>query len=113
MTFLTTTSSIKCPLIAALLVITATPCAFGWEETCTQFKNIYADGTELCEKMWADSFEVVDDDTQEPAYTMWFFNQESNPNDAVTRQLFGGSEEENAVPDQCHLQYFHKDTPAS
>lgn len=76
-----------------------------WEETCTQFKNIYADGTELCETMWADSFQVVDDD--QPGYTMWFFDQANNPNDAVTHQLFG----ENTVPDQCHLQYFHKEAP--
>ena len=76
-----------------------------WEDTCTQFKNIYADGTELCEKMWNDSFKVVDD--TEPGYTMWFFDHENNPNDDVTRQLFGDDQ----VPDQCHLQYFHKAAP--
>lgn len=89
-----------------LALFIALPAMSGaWEATCTQFKNIYADGTELCEKMWADSFEVVDDETQ--AYTMWFFNQETNPNDAITHALFG----EGTVPDQCHLQYFHKDAP--
>ena len=75
------------------------------EESCTQFKNIYQDGTELCEKMWADSFEVVDD--SQPGYTMWFFDMDNNPNDAITHQLFG----EDTVPDQCHLQYFHKEAP--
>lgn len=81
------------------------PVIAAWEETCTQFKNIYQDGTELCEKMWADSFEVVDD--SQPGYTMWFFDQDNNPNDATTRDLFG----ENQVLDQCHLKYFHKDAP--
>ncbi|KAL3922030.1 MAG: hypothetical protein SGILL_002426 [Bacillariaceae sp.] len=79
-----------------------------YEDTCTQFKDIYADGTELCEKMWADSFEVVDDDDK--AYTMWFFDQENNPNDVVTNNLFV-TDDSGAVPEQCHLQYFHKDTP--
>lgn len=76
------------------------------DPACTQFKNIYTDGTELCEKMWADAFEVVDDEDQ--GYTMWFFDQENNPNDAVTHRLFG----EGSVPDQCHLQYFHKEAPS-
>jgi folate receptor len=75
-----------------------------YEATCTQFKDIYSSGTDLCEKMWDDSFEVVDDDM---GYSMWFFDQDNNPNDEVTRTLFGAD----TVPDQCHLQYFHKDTP--
>lgn len=76
------------------------------EETCQPFKEIYQDGTELCEKMWDDAFLVVDDETQ-PAYTMWFFNQEQNPNDDITHAIFG----DDTVPDQCHLQYFHKEAP--
>mmetsp|Transcript_6118 Transcript_6118/g.13349 ORF Transcript_6118/g.13349 Transcript_6118/m.13349 type:complete len:279 (+) Transcript_6118:105-941(+) len=91
----------KLALFAALLPAMSA----AWEDTCTQFKNIYADGTELCEKMWADSFEVVDDDAN--GYTMWFFDQSNNPNDAVTHALFGSG----TVPDQCHLRYFHKDVP--
>jgi folate receptor len=87
------------PLAAVVVVVQAQ------EPGCTQFKEIYTDGTDLCNTMWADSFEVVDDDS--PAYTMWFFDQENNPNDDVTRELFG----DNTVPDQCHLQYFHKDAP--
>lgn len=80
--------------------------AFAYEETCTQFKDIYADGTALCEKMFHDSFKVVDD--SEPGYTMWFFDTDENPNDAVTTALFGADSQ----PDSCFLQYFHKDAPS-
>jgi folate receptor len=97
--------SVSSAAVVHAIVSSASPVA-AWEDTCTLFKNIYADGTELCEKMWADSFEVVDDDAR--AYTMWFFDQENNPNDVVTQNLFITS---NSVPEQCHLQYFHKDTP--
>jgi len=90
---------------AALLWCSTTPAA-GWEDTCTQFKDIYADGTELCEKMWDDSFAVVDDDGG-PSYTMWFFDADLNPNDDVTGALFAGADS----PDQCHLQYYHKEVP--
>lgn len=90
--------------VLALVLLAATADA-QQDPSCTQFKNIYTDGTELCEKMWADAFEVVDDDDQ--GYTMWFFDQGNNPNDAVTHQLFG----DNTVPDQCHLNYFHKEAP--
>jgi len=78
-----------------------------WEDTCSQFKDIYTDGTDLCERMWDDSFEVVDD--LEPGYTMWFFDHDVNPNDAVTRSIFGVDSQ----PEECHLQYFHKDVPSS
>jgi len=101
---LTTTS--KSALAAALLSASSPKAVTAWEESCTQFKDIYADGTELCEKMWNDSFEVVDDASR--AYTMWFFNENDNPNNFVTEQLFGGSEK----PDQCHLQWYHKDAPS-
>jgi len=87
------------------LLLSSVPITSAWEETCSQFKDIYKDGTELCENMWADSFEVVDDN--EPGYTMWFFDQENNPNDAVTRTLFG----EDTVPDTCNLKYYHKEEP--
>ena len=97
----------KAALAAALLSASSPSAVTAWEESCTQFKDIYADGTELCEKMWADSFEVVDDSSR--AYTMWFFNENDNPNDFVTQQLFGGAEK---VPDQCHLQYYHKGAPS-
>jgi folate receptor len=98
----------KFSIIAVGALSAMSPVALmAYEESCTQFKNIYADGTELCEKMWDDSFMVVDDD--EPGYTMWFFNHEINPNDDVTAELFGAD----AQPDKCHLQYFHKDVPSA
>mmetsp|Transcript_27758 Transcript_27758/g.52296 ORF Transcript_27758/g.52296 Transcript_27758/m.52296 type:complete len:294 (+) Transcript_27758:70-951(+) len=97
----------KSALAAALLSASFPKAITAWEESCTQFKDIYVDGTELCEKMWDDSFEVVDDASR--GYTMWFFNENDNPNDFVTEQLFGGSD---MVPDQCHLQYYHKKAPS-
>jgi folate receptor len=75
-----------------------------WEETCRPFPEIYASGTELCQKMFADSFLVVDD--TEPGYTMWFFDTDNNPNDQVTLDIFGEQPVE-----ECGLQYFHKDEP--
>jgi len=81
--------------------------AFGYEDTCAPFHEIYKDGTELCELMWQDSFEVVDDEDR--GYTMWFFDAENNPNDAMTRLLKGNDTE----ADQCGLNSrFHKDTPS-
>jgi folate receptor len=93
-------------IATTILSLTSFGVVLGWEDSCTQFKNIYTSGTDLCERMWDDAFEVVDDDT-EPAYTMWFFDHENNPNDQVTREIFGPD----TVPDKCHLNYFHKDFP--
>jgi len=106
MALITSTSPAKRGVFFLLLVSLASS-SYAWEETCTQFKTIYQDGTELCEKMWADSFEVVDDTDEAPGYTMWFFDANTNPNDAVTHKLFG----DDTVPDQCHLQCFHKEAP--
>lgn len=80
--------------------------AYGYEDTCSPFHEIYKSGTELCEVMWGGAFEVVDDEDR--GYTMWFFDNENNPNDDITRLLWG---EEKKV-DQCHLNYFHKETPS-
>lgn len=79
-----------------------------WESTCTPFKEIYADGTELCEKIFDDSFKVVDD--SELSYTMWFFDTDENPNDAVAAELHG---QDHAATDQCLLQFYHKKTPSA
>jgi len=78
---------------------------FAWEETCKPFHEIYADGTELCEKMWEDSFKVVPD--SEPSYTMWFFHTNHNPNDNVTLKLFPDED----LPNVCHLDSNHKPEP--
>jgi folate receptor len=80
--------------------------AGAYEDTCTPFHQIYADGTELCEKMWDGAFEVADDEAK--GYTMWFFDAENNPNDAITRDLFGAD----TTVDKCHLNYFHKELPS-
>lgn len=93
--------------LTLLLAGTAMNAVHGYEDTCTQFKDIYADGTELCEVMWDGAFEVTAD--EDAAYTMWFFDADNNPNDAITRSLFG----DNKTVDQCHLQYNHKDAPSA
>jgi folate receptor len=95
---------------SAFAAFTATlalaPTAQAYEDTCSPFSEIYADGTELCEVMWDGAFEVTDD--EENGYTMWFFDADNNPNDAMTRNLFGA----NKTVDECHLNYFHKDEPS-
>jgi len=92
--------------LTALWPATSVTMVSAYEDTCTQFKNIYTSGTDLCERMWDDAFTVVDD--SQPGYTMWFFDQDNNPNDEVTRQLFP----EVTSVDECHLQYFHKEVPS-
>jgi len=94
----------KVALVSLLAPVTT---LLAYEDTCAPFPDIYADGTELCEVMWSGAFEVVDDESA--GYTMWFFDHENNPNDAITRTLFG---EEKTV-DTCHLDYYHKDTPSA
>lgn len=89
------------------VALSAMSVAHAWEETCTQFKDIYEDGTALCETMWDDSFEVVDD--SQPGYTMWFFDHDNNPNEDVTNEIFGDFQQ----PAECHLNYFHKKLPSA
>ena len=94
-----------CPMrfpIAALAVLFSAPTVSAWEDICSPFEEIYADGTELCEIMWGGAFEVVPDESH--GYTMWFFDTDHNPNDNVTRALLG----QDAHPTQCGLKYFHK-----
>ena len=57
------------------LVLVAAPSA-AWD-SCRPFKDIYANGKELCEKMWGDSFAYETDESK--AYTMWFFDAMNNP----------------------------------
>jgi len=96
-------------LIQAKLSLLHVVLVGAYEDTCTPFPEIYKDGTELCEVMWGGAFEVVDDNDETNAgYTMWFFDHENNPNDAVTRTLFG----ETTTVDECHLDYLHKDIPS-
>lgn len=93
--------------VAFTATLVLAPTVQAYEDTCSPFSEIYADGTELCEVMWDGAFEVTDD--EENAYTMWFFDAENNPNDRVTEGLFGA---EDTKVEECHLNYFHKDVPS-
>lgn len=55
--------------------------------------------------MWGDAF-VYETDLSK-AYSLWFFGE--NPNDEVNVNIFG---QEKSSVDECHLRYFHKDTPS-
>jgi folate receptor len=80
---------------------------------CQKFSEIYSDGEDLVNRMWNDAFEYSTDEDR--AYTMWWFeggtagaaDAYDNPNNAITAILNG------TVPDQCHLDYYHKDAPTA
>jgi len=81
------------------------------QDGCRKFSEIYTDGEDLLHKMWNDAFEYTLDEAN--AYTMWWFeggqagmaDAHDNPNDLITQGLG------QTVPDQCHLDYWHKDVP--
>jgi folate receptor len=88
--------------------------ASGWGggvNSCRRFDQIYANGEELCEVMWNDSFEYTTDESS--AYTFWWFEGGSpgvpdpipNPNDEIAT-LLGLTPK--GVGDTCDLNYFHK-----
>jgi len=80
---------------------------------CVKFKDIYADGKDLIERMWGDAFNYTHD--EDMAYTMWWYeggragqaDPHDNPNDFVTmlRNM--------TVPTTCELSYYHRDTPTT
>eukprot|EP00039_Didymoeca_costata_P019405 m.337409 g.337409 ORF g.337409 m.337409 type:complete len:343 (+) comp18126_c0_seq1:164-1192(+) len=74
---------------------------------CKPFKDIYANGKELCEKMWDDAFKYETNETQ--AYDMWFFGK--NPNEEMSKKLLPHVNSSDF--DFCHLDYFHIDGPPS
>jgi folate receptor len=80
------------------LLLLAAPAA-AWEDTCTKFSEIYTGGQDLCETMWGDAFSYETDESK--AFTMWWVDGYSNPNDAIATKL-------NKTMDTCELQYFHK-----
>lgn len=86
-----------------LLVATLTQNAVAWDETCSTFGEIYADGKELCEILWDDAFEYTTD--EDKAYTMWWFSAD-NPNFATAANL------NLTVPDTCEIQWSHKENPS-
>ncbi|GAB5354522.1 hypothetical protein AAMO2058_000125700 [Amorphochlora amoebiformis] len=77
--------------------------ALGQDITCKKFKDIYDNGTDLCETMWDGAFKVVDN--YSAAYTMWFFDA-INPNDAISQTLHPTGN-----TSVCNLDFYHKDFP--
>ncbi|KAJ1455243.1 folate receptor family-domain-containing protein [Pelagophyceae sp. CCMP2097] len=88
-------------MFKSILLLSAS--AVAQDLSCKPFKDIYADGKELCEVMWNNAFKY--ETAEEKAYTMWFFDAGANPNHAVSKAL--------GLPDQgmCELEYFHKAGP--
>lgn len=73
---------------------------------CVAFEDLYSDGTHMCEVLFEDSFEVVEDESK--GYDMYFFRN-GNPNDDVSQSkgLAGARE-------TCFLgDYNHKDKPTA
>lgn len=101
---------LKLSVMASALAGTA---AWTRQSGCTKFKDIYADGEDLINRMWGQAFNYTLDEAN--AYTMWWFeggaagqaDPHDNPNDAITAGLG------KAAPDQCHLDYLHKDAPSA
>lgn len=74
------------------------------ECTARPIGELYKDGVDMCQVMWNDAFEVVDDNV---GYTMWFFD-EVNPNDAMSavKSLDGADK-------KCYIDdYNHKNAPS-
>jgi folate receptor len=96
---------------AALLLMISPSYAAERSAVCKPFSTIYADGRALCENMWDGAFRY--ETKEEEAYTMWFFDGNNNPNDAITETLTNMGLITGVLPgeklDQCYLAYFHKD----
>jgi folate receptor len=96
---------------AALLLMIAPSYAAERPAICKPFSAIYTDGRTLCENMWDGAFRY--ETKEEEAYTMWFFDDNNNPNDAITETLTNLGLITGSLPggklDQCYLAYFHKD----
>jgi len=88
--------------------------AWTMQAGCRPMSEIYTNGEDLVDRMWGNAFEVQTPGNESRAYTMWWFeggqagsgDASTNPNDAITQTL-GMS-----VPNQCHLDYYHKDAPS-
>jgi len=92
------------PVLGSIAGLALAATAAEREYECQPIKDMYESGTELCEMMWSDSFEVVDDAVK--SYNMRFFDG-SNPNDAVSKNIFNETilTEEN----ECYIKdYYHK-----
>lgn len=74
---------------------------------CKPFPEIYANGKEICERMWGESYVYTPDEAN--AYTMWFFDA-TNPNNDISRKLGNlGPNEDHSV---CHIRWKHKEEPS-
>lgn len=74
------------------------------DTTCKKFSEIYpAGGADICNKMFGSAFYYSTDEAN--SYTMWFFDENNNPNDAVTTARGA------TVPNTCEVQYLHKTAP--
>jgi len=89
--------------IAAFLALFGSrACSAQEQPACKPFKEIYADGKELCENMWGDAF--MYEEEEELGYTMWFFDHENNPNNDVSQRLVDAGHFKADLPiNQCHL----------
>ncbi|GMI21241.1 hypothetical protein TeGR_g11819 [Tetraparma gracilis] len=88
------------PLCSAVFASLLLPGLAVDEVECKKFGEIYADGTQMMEKMWDNAFKVVP--TGEPSYEQWWFSS-LNPNNDVTELIFG-----TPAPTNCGLEYYHK-----
>eukprot|EP00614_Pseudopedinella_elastica_P004653 CAMPEP_0172613494 /NCGR_PEP_ID=MMETSP1068-20121228/43737_1 /TAXON_ID=35684 /ORGANISM="Pseudopedinella elastica, Strain CCMP716" /LENGTH=295 /DNA_ID=CAMNT_0013417965 /DNA_START=168 /DNA_END=1055 /DNA_ORIENTATION=+ len=89
-----------------LALALAAPAA-AWEDTCTQFSQIYTSGQDLCETMFGDAFKY--ETNEEDAFTMWWF-EAGNPNNAVATKL-NKTTAASGYTGECELEYFHKSGP--
>jgi folate receptor len=95
------------PFVLVLVLTTHSVAASDPESLeCRKMGDIYADGKDLCETMWGDSFMYEDDESK--GYTFWFGG--NNPNSDVSAALFTDA---HADLDVCYLEYNHKATPGS
>jgi len=109
-------------LVTVTLILSSAPGVKA--NRCKKLKRIFSEGENggkgrgynkdnkhFVELSWSDSFVVVDD--EEEGYDMWFDEDlDVNPNEEVTKKIFGEKIGfENTVDfsvDQCHLQSYHK-----
>jgi folate receptor len=95
------------PFVLVLVLTTRSVAASDPESLeCRKMGDIYADGKDLCEKMWGESFIYEDDESK--GYTFWF--GDNNPNSDVSAALFTDA---HADLDVCYLEYNHKATPGN
>jgi len=115
-------------LMVLMLAIAAVTVEGAAKPQCRTFREIYGNedgipgGKKVCENMWGGAFKY---ETEEDKAFVMFFTDNVNPNEgtanslnAADASLYDGKGHEDATKngnydtDQCHLDYFHKDTPS-